>query len=136
MTGTTRSYSKTSAAPKRPFKSARLDQELKVGLTLSKIRRTARELLKLDEKDPRRLFKSNALICCLVPIGVLGESRMKLDYVLALKIEDFLERRLQTRHTRHIDFALTSPYGGGRAGRVKRKRAAAASGGDAEEDEE
>ena len=112
---------------------------------------------------------------------------MRLDYVLALKIEDFLERRLQTqvfksglaksihharvlirqRHIRcvqnfvhqirfsfffwrglyysvgkqivdvpsfvvrldsqkHIDFALTSPYGGGRPGRVKRKRAAAA----------
>jgi ribosomal protein S4 len=41
---------------------------------------------------------------------------------------------------KHIDFALTSPYGGGRAGRVKRKRAAAASkkeaGGDEEEEEE
>ena len=40
---------------------------------------------------------------------------------------------------KHIDFALTSPYGGGRAGRVKRKRMAAAAkkeeGGD-EEDEE
>lgn len=89
----------------------------------------------------------------------------RLDYVLALKIEDFLERRLQTqvfksglaksihharvliiqRHIRvgkqivnvpsftvrldsqkHIDFALTSPYGGARPGRVKRKRARAA----------
>ncbi|GAA5963550.1 hypothetical protein JCM10213_007616, partial [Rhodosporidiobolus nylandii] len=38
----------------------------------------------------------------------------------------------------HIDFALTSPYGGGRPGRVKRKRAAAAAAGsgDAEEEEE
>ena len=27
---------------------------------------------------------------------------------------------------KHIDFALTSPYGGGRSGRVKRKRAKAA----------
>jgi small subunit ribosomal protein S9e len=27
---------------------------------------------------------------------------------------------------KHIDFALTSPYGGGRPGRVKRKRLAAA----------
>ncbi len=27
---------------------------------------------------------------------MLDESRMKLDYVLALKAEDFLERRLQT----------------------------------------
>ena len=29
-------------------------------------------------------------------MGVLDEARMKLDYVLALKVEDFLERRLQT----------------------------------------
>lgn len=100
---------------------------------------------------------------------------MKLDYVLALKHEDFLERRLQTcvwklglarsihharvlirqRHIRvgkqivnvpsfivrldsqkHIDFALTSPYGGGRPGRVRRKKAKAAEGGDGDEEEE
>jgi small subunit ribosomal protein S9e len=105
---------------------------------------------------------------------------MKLDYVLALKVEDFLERRLQTcvyklglaksihharvlirqRHIRvgkqivnvpsfvvrldsqkHIDFALSSPFGGGRPGRVRRKKAKAADkkdedGDDAEEDEE
>ena len=150
----------------------------RISLVLSKIRRAARELLKLDAKDPKRLFEGNALIRRLVRIGVLDESRMKLDYVLALKLEDFLERRLQTcvyklglaksihharvlikqRHIRvgkqivnvpsfmvrldsqkHIDFALTSPYGGGRPGRVQRKRAAAAAkreeGGD-EEDEE
>ena len=29
--------------------------------------------------------------------GVLSDDRMKLDYVLGLKIEDFLERRLQTQ---------------------------------------
>ena len=39
----------------------------------------------------------NALIRRLVRIGVLDETRMRLDYVLALKIEDFLERRLQTQ---------------------------------------
>jgi small subunit ribosomal protein S9e len=49
------------------------------------------------ERDPRRLFEGNALIRRLVRIGVLDESRMKLDYVLALKVEDFLERRLQTQ---------------------------------------
>jgi small subunit ribosomal protein S9e len=46
--------------------------------------------------SPKRLFEGNALIRRLVRVGVLDESRMKLDYVLALKIEDFLERRLQT----------------------------------------
>ncbi|GAA5930872.1 uncharacterized protein JCM15063_002483 [Sporobolomyces koalae] len=183
-----------SKVPRRPYEAARLDAELKlagefglknkheiwrISLTLSKIRRAARELLKLDEKDPKRLFEGNALIRRLVRIGVLDETRMRLDYVLALKIEDFLERRLQTqvfksglaksihharvlirqRHIRvgkqvvnvpsfvvrldsqkHIDFSLTSPYGGARPGRVKRKRAAAAAnaagGEDAEEEDD
>ncbi|KXN75072.1 40S ribosomal protein S9 [Conidiobolus coronatus NRRL 28638] len=185
-----RNYSKTYKVPRRPFESERLDQELKlagefglrnkreiwrIGLILSHIRRAARELLTLEEKDPRRLFEGNALIRRLIRIGVLDEEKAKLDYVLALKIEDFLERRLQTqvfklglaksihharvlirqRHIRvgkqvvnvpsfvvrldsqkHIDFALNSPYGGGRAGRVKRRRQKAAEGGDDEADEE
>merc|ERR1712111_268354 len=170
-----RSYTKTYKVPRRPFESARLDSELKVvgeyglrnkrevwrvQLTLSKIRRAARQLLTLDEKDPKRLFEGNALIRRLVRVGVLDESRMKLDYVLALKVEDFLERRLQTcvyklglaksiHHARvmirldsqkHIDFALTSPFGGGRPGRVRRKKAKAAEkkdeGGDEGEEEE
>jgi small subunit ribosomal protein S9e len=180
--------SKTYKVPKRAFTAERLDQELKlagqyglknkkeiwrVSLTLSNLRRAARELLTLDEKDPRRLFEGNALIRRLIRTGVLSEEKAKLDYILGLKVEDLLERRLQTqvfqlglaksihharvlirqRHIRvgkqvvdipsfivrldsqkHIDFALTSPYGGGRPGRVKRKRSAA--GGEEEEEEE
>ncbi|KAI5806882.1 hypothetical protein EDC01DRAFT_3051 [Geopyxis carbonaria] len=187
-----RSYSKTYKVPRRPFEHARLDAELKtvgeyglrnkrevwrVQLTLSKIRRAARQLLTLDEKDPKRLFEGNALIRRLVRVGVLDDTRMKLDYVLALRVDDFLERRLQTqvyklglaksihharvlirqRHIRvgkqivnvpsfvvrldsqkHIDFALSSPFGGGRPGRNRRKKTKAAdakAAGEEEDDE-
>uniref|UniRef100_A0A1B0D384 Small ribosomal subunit protein uS4 n=1 Tax=Phlebotomus papatasi TaxID=29031 RepID=A0A1B0D384_PHLPP len=105
-------FSKTYVTPRRPYEKARLDQELRIigdyGLrnkrevwrvkyTLAKIRKAARELLTLEERDDKRLFQGNALLRRLVRIGVLDESRMKLDYVLGLKIEDFLERRLQTQ---------------------------------------
>lgn len=64
--------SKTYTTPRRPYEKERLDQELKligefglrnkrevwrVKYTLTKIRTAARELLTLDEKDPRRLFE-------------------------------------------------------------------------------
>ena len=74
-----------------------LSQVWRVKYTLAKIRTAARELLTLEEKDPRRLFEGNALLRRLVRTGVLAEDKMKLDYVLALKPEDFLERRLQTQ---------------------------------------
>merc|ERR1712141_497627 len=105
-------HSKVFTTPRRPFEKARLDQELKligeyglrnkrevwrVKFALAKIRKAARDLLTLEERDPRRLFEGNALLRRLVRIRVLDESRMKLDYVLGLKVEDFLERRLQTQ---------------------------------------
>lgn len=68
--------SKTYVTPRRPYEKARLDQELKIigeyGLrnkrevwrvkyTLAKIRKAARELLTLEEKDPKRLFEGEYL---------------------------------------------------------------------------
>merc|ERR1712002_279920 len=183
--------SKTYVTPRRPFEKSRLDQESKligeyglrnkrevwrVKLSLAKIRKRARDLLTLPEKDGRRLFEGNALLRRLVRIGVLDEGRMKLDYVLGLKVEDFLERRLQTqvfklglaksihharvlirqRHIRvrkqlvnvpsfivrldsqkHIDISINSPFGGGRAGRVKRQNMKkGGGGGDGDEEDE
>jgi len=107
---------------------------------------------------------------CLTDWGFL----QRLDYVLSLQLENFMERRLQTlvfkrglaksihharvlirqRHIRvgrqivnvpsfmvrvesqpHIEFALNSPFGGGRPGRVKRRNTANGGGDDNEDDE-
>ncbi|KAK3030847.1 hypothetical protein RJ639_035776 [Escallonia herrerae] len=151
----------------------------RVQYALSRIRNAARMLLTLDEKDPRRIFEGEALLRRMNRYGLLDENQKKLDYVLALTVENFLERRLQTlvfktgmaksihharvlirqKHIRvgrqvvnvpsflvrvdsekHVDFAITSPFGSGRPGRVERKnqKAAAkkAAGGGADGDEE
>merc|ERR1712170_277219 len=107
-----RTYGKTFKKPRRPYEKERLDAELKlvgeywlrckrelwrVQMALSKIRNAARTLLTLDEKDPKRLFEGTALMRRMYRYGLLDESQDKLDYVLALLPQDFLERRLQTQ---------------------------------------
>merc|ERR1711900_86767 len=173
-----RNFSKVSKPPRRPYEKERLDSELKllgqfglknkreiwrVRLVLAKIRATARELLTRDEKDPKRIFEGQALMRRMIRYGILDEDKQRLDLVLSLNVENFLERRLQTlvfkrglaksihharvlirqRHIRggrqivtvpsfmvrvesqpHIEFSLNSPFGGGRAGRVKRRNQA------------
>merc|ERR1712146_364455 len=174
--------------PRRPFEKERLDAELKligqyglknkreiwrVRLALAKMRSTARVLLTKDERDPQRIFEGQALMRRMIRYGILDEDKQRLDYVLSLNLENFMERRLQTlvfkrglaksihharvlirqRHIRvgrqivnvpsfmvrvesqpHIEFALTSPLGGGRPGRVKRRNIAAkGEGGDDDE---
>lgn len=190
-----RNYGKTFKKPRRPFEKERLDGELKlvgeyglrnkrelwrVQMALSKMRQAARTLLTEDETSVKRLFEGEALLRRMYKYGLLDDNQNKLDYVLALTPQDFLERRLQTlvfklglaksihharvlirqRHIRvgkqivnvpsfivrvdsqkHIDFALNSPFGGGRPGRVKRKNAnkgksGGGGGGDDEEEEE
>jgi len=185
-----RTYSKTTKVPRRPYEKERLDRELKlcgefglankrecwrVAYAVAKVRAIGRALLTLPAKDPKRVFEGEALLRRLTRMGILNENEQKLDYVLGLTPEKFLERRLQTRvfraglaksihHARvlirqrhirvgkrlvnvpsfmvrldsekHIEFALTSPLGGGRPGRVKRKRLREKKGGDAGGDEE
>lgn len=102
---------KTFKKPRRPFEKERLDAELKlvgeyglrnkrelwrVQMVLSKIRNAARNLLTLDEKDAKRIFEGQALMRRMYKYGLLNETQDKLDYVLALQPNDFLERRLQT----------------------------------------
>eukprot|EP00210_Caulerpa_lentillifera_P009257 g8823.t1 len=185
-----RRRSKVSKRPRRPFEKERLEAELKlvgeyglknkrelwrVQVALSKIRNAARSLLMLDDTDPKRIFEGRALMRRMYRYGLLEETQDKLDYVLALTPQDFLERRLQTlvfkqglaksihharvlifqRHIRvgkqivnipsfvvrvdsekHIDFALTSPFGGGRPGRVKRRSLKSRDGGDDGDDDD
>lgn len=68
----------------------------RVQMALSKIRQAARTLLTLDDKDTKRLFEGTALMRRMYKYGLLEETQDKLDYVLALLPQDFLERRLQT----------------------------------------
>ena len=111
MTRLLRNNSKTYRTPRRPFEKERLDSELKIcgeyGLrckrevwrvqrVLAKMRTAARDLLKLDEDDTKRVFEGAALLRRCTRLGLLDEEHQELDYVLSLKISDFMERRLQT----------------------------------------
>mmetsp|Transcript_18901 Transcript_18901/g.27891 ORF Transcript_18901/g.27891 Transcript_18901/m.27891 type:complete len:190 (+) Transcript_18901:99-668(+) len=107
-----RNYSKVDNPPRRPYEKERLDQELKLcgeyglrckreiwrsQLVLAKIRAAARSLLTMDENDPKRIFEGEALLRRMVRYGLLTEDENKLDFVLQLSTQRFLERRLQTK---------------------------------------
>lgn len=94
--------------PRKPFEKDRIIEEMKLigeyGLRnkhelwraktmLSIIRRRARELLALPPEDRKK--EEETLIERLYRLGVL-EKNSTLDDILKLKVEDLLERRLQT----------------------------------------
>eukprot|EP00494_Astrolonche_serrata_P008082 UN08117 len=83
-------HGKTSTTPRRPFGKERLNKELqlcghyglknkrelwRIQLLLSKIRKAARILLTLDEKDERRRFEGQALLNRLVKYGLLEDEK-------------------------------------------------------------
>jgi small subunit ribosomal protein S9e len=104
-------YSKVSKTPRRPYEKERLDNEMKivgefglknkrevwrVQVMLAKMRKNARDLLTLDEKNPKRIFEGAALLRRCGRLGLLDEDKRELDYVLAIKTQDIMARRLQT----------------------------------------
>ncbi|KAL5577064.1 hypothetical protein UlMin_018763 [Ulmus minor] len=70
---------KTFKKPRCPYEKERLDAELK-----------------LVGEYGFRIFEGKALLRRMNRYGLLDESQNKLDYALALTVENFLERRLQT----------------------------------------
>eukprot|EP00744_Colponema_vietnamica_P000363 GILI01000639.1.p1 GENE.GILI01000639.1~~GILI01000639.1.p1 ORF type:complete len:190 (+),score=60.19 GILI01000639.1:30-599(+) len=106
-----RNFNRVYKAPRRPFERERLEKELRmcgqyglrckreiwrVMMTLSKMRRTARQLLTLPETHQRRQIEGSALLRRCHDLGFLDSAKDKLDYVLSLTVPDILERRLQT----------------------------------------
>ncbi|XP_049643580.1 LOW QUALITY PROTEIN: 40S ribosomal protein S9-like [Suncus etruscus] len=69
----------------------------RVKFLLAKIHKATLELLTMEKKDLVPLLAGNALLWQLICIGMMGEDKMKLDYMLGLKIEDFLKCHLQTQ---------------------------------------
>ena len=68
----------------------------RVQLILSKIRSSARLLLTLPPTDIRRQTQGKSLIRKLEKYGILNHTENSLNHILSLKVQDFLERRLQT----------------------------------------
>lgn len=94
--------------PRQPFERHRIDSDLaligkyglrnmkavwKLNTLLANFRSNARQLLSLDADD--RKIGEQEIIGRLQRLGLL-ETKATLDDVLSLKIETFLERRLQT----------------------------------------
>jgi ribosomal protein uS4 len=83
-------WDRSARPPIRDFKLISPDS---TGMTTQ----AARELLTLDEKDPRRVFEGPALLRRCVRAGLLEADKAELDYVLQLTTQKLLERRLQTK---------------------------------------
>uniref|UniRef100_A0A0E0I4D5 RNA-binding S4 domain-containing protein n=1 Tax=Oryza nivara TaxID=4536 RepID=A0A0E0I4D5_ORYNI len=111
-----RSYGKTFKKPRRPYEKERLDAELKLRCLQTTV---------FKNGMAKSIHHARVLIRqCHIRVG-----RQLVN------IPSFMVR---LESEKHIDFSLTSPLGGGPAGRVKRKnqKKASGGGGDGEDEEE
>merc|ERR1739841_284764 len=117
-------HGKTFKKPRRPFEKERMGAELKIvgeyglrnkrelwriQMVLSKLRKTARELLTLPDDDPKRIFDSNALMRRMYKYGFLDETQRHIRVGKQIvNVPSFLVR---VDSQKHIDFSLKSPFG-------------------------
>ncbi|OEU18418.1 ribosomal protein S4 [Fragilariopsis cylindrus CCMP1102] len=136
-----RNYRKTFTTPRRPYEKETLDAELKLvgeyGLRC-KLRKSARTLLTLDPKDPKRIFEGTALpkrifegtalLRRILQTKVYKQGLAKSIHHARVLIRQRHIRvgsqlvnvpsfNVRTSSEKHIDFAVNSPYGQGPPGR-------------------
>merc|ERR1711939_251428 len=93
-----RSYTKTYKVPRRPFESARLDSELKV-------------VGEYGLRNKREVWRVQLTLSKIHHARVLIRQRHIRVGKQIVNVPSFIVR-LDSQ--KHIDFALTSPFGGGR----------------------
>ncbi|GMP30536.1 hypothetical protein CsSME_00005160 [Camellia sinensis var. sinensis] len=91
----------TFKKPRRPYEKEHLDAELNLvgeyGLQCKReLQRVQYALCRIHNKNPCQIFEGGALLWRMNKYGLLDVSQNKLDYVLALTVESFLERCLHT----------------------------------------
>merc|ERR1712066_821958 len=139
-------YGKTFRKPKRPFEKERLGGEMKIvgeyGLknkrevwrvqyALAKIRSAAKIM---ERRLQTKVFKLGLAKSIHHARTLIRQRHIRVGKQIC-DIPSFLVR---VDSEKHIDFALTSPFGGGRPGRVRRKQMGkkGGGGGDGGDDDE
>merc|ERR1719420_1596318 len=124
--------------PKRVFETAPLIRRLKRYGLLTDEENSLEDILTptaqrfMDRRLQTKIFKQG-LAKSIHHARVLIRQRHIRVGKQVVNVPSFL---VKINSEKHIDFALTSPFGGGRAGRVKRKRIAGGGGGGGDDDED
>jgi len=110
----------------------------RVQYALSKLKKAARNLLALEESDPKRILEGAVLLKRMSRNGLLADDELELDCILQLSTQKLLKRhiRVATRlsslpissnarvlpsRTQHITFINSPPFKEGITGHVTKK---------------